>query len=60
MASRVVGKGGKYMDISTATDEQLKALAYDEMVKIEVAQKNLQVINTELTRRAQQGQQEED
>ena len=41
------------MDIKTATVEALKSLAYDSIVAIENAQKNLQAINAELVLRSQ-------
>lgn len=34
------------------SDIELKALIYDEMVKVEVAQRNIQAMNAELARRA--------
>ena len=34
------------------TTEQLKAIAYDEITKLNVAQNNLQIINAELEKRA--------
>lgn len=34
------------------SDIELKALIYDEMVKVEVAQRNIQGMNAELQRRA--------
>lgn len=34
---------------------QLKAIAYDEIVKLNIAQSNLQVLNRELANRQQQG-----
>jgi hypothetical protein len=40
------------INLSTVTDVQLKAFAYDELGKIEVAQANLRVINQELANRA--------
>lgn len=36
------------MDIQTKTEIELKALIYDEMVKVEVATKNIKVLNKEL------------
>jgi hypothetical protein len=33
------------MDISKKTEVELKALAYDELAKIEIAQSNLRAIN---------------
>lgn len=40
------------MDITTATITELKSYAYDALVTIELQQKNLQVINQELQKRA--------
>jgi hypothetical protein len=40
------------INLSQVTDVQLKAFAYDELGKIEVAQANLRVINQELANRA--------
>jgi hypothetical protein len=34
---------------------QLKAIAYDEIIKLNVAQNNLRVLNQELSNRQQQG-----
>lgn len=42
--------------IAQLSDVQLKAIAYDELAKIENAQKILQVINNELASRAQKAQ----
>ena len=42
------------MDITTLTDNEIKALAYDQMALIEQAQRNLQACNQELARREQQ------
>jgi hypothetical protein len=39
------------MDITTKTVVELKAHAYDELVKLETAQKNLRIINDELVKR---------
>lgn len=33
------------------TVEQLKAMAYDEVVRLEQAQKNLQILNQEIAKR---------
>lgn len=41
-------------NISQVGTVELKALAYDQMAQIELAQNNLRVINQELSRRAQQ------
>jgi hypothetical protein len=40
------------INLSQVSDVQLKAFAYDELGKIEVAQANLRVINQELAARA--------
>ena len=40
------------INLSQVSDIQLKAFAYDELSKIEVAQANLRVINQELSTRA--------
>jgi len=45
------------VQINQLSDIQLKALAYDELGKIEQAQGNLRVINTELSNRAKAAQQ---
>ncbi len=42
------------MDITKSTIIELKALAYDELLKIEIAQKNLSAIGTELKNRSTQ------
>lgn len=39
--------------LSQLTEIQLKALAYDEMNKIEISQNNLRVLNQELNKRVQ-------
>jgi len=39
------------MDLTKQTEVELKALAYDEMVKAQTAQSNVQVINQELAKR---------
>jgi hypothetical protein len=39
------------MDITTKTVVELKALAYDELSKIDTAQKNLSLISAEINRR---------
>ena len=40
------------INLSQVSDVQLKAYAYDELGKIEVAQANLRMINQELANRA--------
>jgi hypothetical protein len=42
------------VNISQVNTIELKALAYDQMAQIEMAQANLRTINQELARRAQQ------
>ena len=45
------------MDISQITDvAQLKALAYDEMMKLEAAQSNLRLLNNRIAELQQQQQ----
>ena len=39
------------MDLTKQTDTELKALAYDELTKVQVAQNNVNIINQELARR---------
>ena len=41
------------MDIKSMTEIELKALAYDEITKLQIAQQNLAVINNELAARRQ-------
>lgn len=41
------------MDIATLDIKDLKALAYDELVKIEMSQQNLRLINTELAKHSE-------
>ena len=41
------------MDITKKTDVELKALAYDELVKKSMAQSNIEMINGELAKRKQ-------
>ncbi len=50
------------MDISTVTDiNQLKALAFDEMRKLELNQQNLRVLNTRISEvEAEQAKQAEE
>jgi hypothetical protein len=44
------------MDVTTMTIEQLKALAYDQIVTRENAERNLQILNNEIARRAKEEQ----
>ena len=39
------------IDIANMTDEAIKSLAYDQIVALEQAQKNLRICNDELLRR---------
>lgn len=39
------------MDISKLSIESLKAMAYDEFVRVQVSQKNLEIINAEISKR---------
>jgi hypothetical protein len=39
--------------LSEYTDTELKAIAYDELQKLQIAQNNIRVINEELSKRAQ-------
>lgn len=41
------------MDLTKMSDVEIKALAYDQMVVIENAQRNIQLINQELKNRQQ-------
>ena len=41
------------MDITKSTITELKSLAYDSLVELERIQKNLQVINAEITKRGE-------
>lgn len=40
--------------LSEMTDEQLKALAYDELMKITNSQRNYEILKQEITRRLNQ------
>lgn len=42
------------VQLSQLSDIQLKALAYDELAKLELAQSNIRAINQELANRARQ------
>ena len=44
------------MNVNELTLEQLKALAYDQLVAIQVAQNNLRILEGELGKRAQESQ----
>jgi len=39
-------------ELKDYSDIELKALVYDEMGKMEIAEKNIKIINSELQRRA--------
>jgi hypothetical protein len=41
------------VDISKLTIEQLKALAYDEIIKLENAKNNLAILQNEINKRVQ-------
>lgn len=41
------------VDITKLTVVEIKALAFDELVKMEIAQKNLQMLNNELIKKNQ-------
>lgn len=43
------------VNISQLSINELKALAYDELLKINVVNNNLRVLNQELSKRQQQG-----
>ena len=43
------------VNISQLSVNELKALAYDELIKINIANNNLRVLNQELSKRQQQG-----
>lgn len=44
------------MDLTTMPITELKALAYDQLLQRDNASQNLQVINAELQRRAEEGE----
>jgi sRNA-binding carbon storage regulator CsrA len=46
------------MDVTTMTIEQIKALAYDQIAIRENAERNLQILNNEIARRAKEEQSE--
>lgn len=47
------------MDLSTMTDiQQLKAMAYDELQRLEIAKQNVQLINQRIAELEQTGQSE--
>lgn len=49
------------MDLSTITDiQQLKAMAYDELQRLEVAKQNIQLINQRILEIEQQTKQKKD
>lgn len=39
------------LDISKLSTEQLKSLAYDEMIRFEISQTNLRALNQEIAKR---------
>lgn len=41
------------MDITTKTVVELKALAYDELAKLETAQRNIALINAEIKKKVE-------
>lgn len=41
------------MDLTTKTVEELKALAYDQIAQKELAERNLQILNQEISKRLQ-------
>ena len=43
------------LKIEEMTDDQLKALAYDELMKITNSQRNYEMLKREITRRAEVG-----
>ena len=45
------------MDITKMSVEALKALAYDEMAKIQLSQQNLQMINQEIAKKQEESKQ---
>ena len=45
----------KQITLSDLNLVQLKAIAYDEIIKLNVSQNNLRVLNQELSNRQQQG-----
>lgn len=46
------------MDISTLKLEELKAMAYDELVKLNLTQKNLEIIESQIKKLSQPPQPE--
>jgi hypothetical protein len=49
LKTKLEGEEVKPVELS---DIEIKALIYDEMVKVEVAQRNIQQLNAEIQRRA--------
>ena len=47
------------MDLTTMTLEQLKALAYDQLVELQRIQQNLQILNAEIDKRKVEPKKEE-
>ena len=46
-------KEGEIMDITKKSVDELKSLAYDQMVELQRIQQNLQLINNEIAKRAE-------
>ena len=46
------------MNLETMTTQELKAAAYDTLAKIEIEQRNLQVINQMIAKRIQEADKE--
>jgi hypothetical protein len=44
------------MDITNMSEQELKAMAYDEMQRRDIATQNLDIINKELVRRIEETQ----
>lgn len=47
------------MDITTKTTEELKAIAYDVLVQRDTATRNLQIIESEIAKRAKEAEVDE-
>ena len=47
------------MDITKMTTVELKALAYDELTKLEAAQQNLRIINAEIAKKTKEEEKQE-
>lgn len=44
------------IDLGKKTEDELKVIAYDLLVQLEVTQNNLRIVNSELSKRAVKGQ----